>query len=229
MIEPSRLPASIASSIRSIGGWLLLSALFFLTGCNPGGSSAAYVPYSVAPPASLGAKKTEDSPIEDSVSYWEGDSVTGPARIVIDVSDQRAYFYKGSQLVGVSKVSSGRDGFDTPQGDFKIIQKNKDHRSNLYGNYLWPNGEIAMKDIDVTKDKKPAGPGSRDLPCPTSCVLPTGWGCMEAISPDSRRPMVVSGCRPTWRPPSSAMSSPAPRSRCAHEPVVPCARGRSGS
>jgi lipoprotein-anchoring transpeptidase ErfK/SrfK len=157
MIEPSRLPASIVHSIRSIGGWLLLSALFFLTGCNPGGSSASYVPYSVAPPASLGAKKTEDSPIEDNVSYWEGDSVSGPARIVIDVSDQRAYFYKGSQLVGVSKVSSGRDGFDTPQGDFKIIQKNKDHRSNLYGNYLWPNGEIAMKDIDVTKDKKPAG------------------------------------------------------------------------
>ncbi|MBU6301300.1 MAG: L,D-transpeptidase family protein [Verrucomicrobia bacterium] len=157
MIEPSRLPASIVYSIRAIGGWFLLSALFFLTGCNPGGSSTAYVPYSVAPPASLGAKKTEDSPIEDSVSYWEGDSVTGPARIVIDVSDQRAYFYKGSQLVGVSKVSSGRDGFDTPQGDFKIIQKNKDHRSNLYGNYLWPNGEIAMKDIDVTKDKKPAG------------------------------------------------------------------------
>jgi lipoprotein-anchoring transpeptidase ErfK/SrfK len=157
MIEPSRLPASIVHSIRSIGGWLLLSALLFLTGCNPGGSSASYVPYSVAPPASLGAKKTEDSPIEDNVSYWEGDSVSGPARIVIDVSDQRAYFYKGSQLVGVSKVSSGRDGFDTPQGDFKIIQKNKDHRSNLYGNYLWPNGEIAMKDIDVTKDKKPAG------------------------------------------------------------------------
>ncbi len=157
MIEPRHVSNSM---LRIMGLMGLLAASFAVSSCsNPSSKPAAYVPYSVAPPSALGAKKTEDSPIEDSVSYWEGDSVSGPARIIIDVSDQRAYFYKGNQLVGVSKVSSGRDGFDTPQGDFKIIQRNKDHRSNLYGNYVWPNGEIAQKDIDVTKDKKP--PGSR--------------------------------------------------------------------
>jgi lipoprotein-anchoring transpeptidase ErfK/SrfK len=120
-------------------------------------AGAGYLPYTVANPESLGARKTEDSPIEDNVSYWEGDRVSGPARIIIDVSDQRAYFYKGDQLVGVSKVSSGRDGFDTPRGDFKINQKDKDHKSSLYGNFIWPNGEIAQKDIDLSKDKKPPG------------------------------------------------------------------------
>jgi hypothetical protein len=158
MIEPRNLAVFLARAIRRAGFVAVAALAFSGTGCgNPSGQGTAYVPYSVASPASLGARKTEDSPIEDNVSYWEGDSVSGPPRIVIDVSDQRAYFYKGSQLVGVSKVSSGRDGFDTPQGDFKIIQKNKDHRSNLYGNYVWPNGEIAKKDIDVTKDKKPPG------------------------------------------------------------------------
>jgi hypothetical protein len=157
MIEPRYVFSSMLRITGLIG---VLASAFAVSSCsNPSSQSAAYVPYSVAPPSALGAKKTEDSPIEDNVSYWEGDSVSGPGRIIIDVSDQRAYFYKGNQLVGVSKVSSGRDGFDTPQGNFKIIQKNKDHRSNLYGNYVWPNGEIAQKDIDVTKDKKP--PGSR--------------------------------------------------------------------
>jgi len=130
---------------------------FFASCSNPSDKGSTYLPYSVAAPESLGARKTADSPIEDNVSYWEGDSVSGPGRIVIDVSDQRAYFYKGNQLVGVSKVSSGRDGFDTPQGTFKIIQRNKDHKSNLYGNFIWPNGEIAMKDVDTSKDKKPPG------------------------------------------------------------------------
>jgi len=136
-----------------------LTALLFLVSCAApsGNTGAGYLPYSVANPESLGARKTADSPIEDSVSYWEGDGVAGPARIIIDVSDQRAYFYKGSQLVGVSKVSSGRDGYDTPRGDFKINQKDKDHKSNLYGNFIRPNGEIVQKDVDTSKDKKPPG------------------------------------------------------------------------
>lgn len=145
------------------------AAALLLSGCGGAMSSPGadrYLPYEIAHPSSLGSKKTDDSPIEDQVSHWEGNGVRGQPKIVIDVSDQRAYFYKGNHLVGVSKVSSGKDGHKTPTGTFKITQKSKDHRSNLYGNYVYPDGTIAQADVDVTKDPKPAGSEFEGAPMP---------------------------------------------------------------
>src|ERR1700756_1382106 len=60
---------------------------------------------------------------QEGISYWDGDGVTGHPSIKIDLESQRAYFYKGKQMVGVSIVSTGREGYDTPPGDFRVIQK----------------------------------------------------------------------------------------------------------
>ena len=72
----------------------------------------------------------------DNVSYWDGDGVPGAPSVVVRLSEQRAYFYKGDHLVGVSEISTGREGYDTPTGKFKVIQKSKDHVSSLYGDYV---------------------------------------------------------------------------------------------
>lgn len=93
----------------------------------------------------------------DNVSYWDGDSVAGSPSVRINLTEQKAYFFKGSELVGVSVISTGREGFATPTGSFKILSKNRDHVSSLYGNYVDRYGNILMKDIDTTKDKKPPG------------------------------------------------------------------------
>jgi len=94
---------------------------------------------------------------QDTISYWDDNGVNGEPSIVLNLTEQRAFFYKGSQLVGVSVVSSGTEGLDTPTGTFKIIQKDIDHQSNLFGDYVYPDGTIAQKEIDVKKDPKPAG------------------------------------------------------------------------
>jgi lipoprotein-anchoring transpeptidase ErfK/SrfK len=91
-------------------------------------------------------------------SFWKGEGVAGAPFIVISLGDQRAYFFKGGNLVGVSAISSGKKGFDTPVGDFKVIQKDKDHVSNLYGQYMGEDGTVVLEHADVTKD--PAPPGS---------------------------------------------------------------------
>jgi len=90
-------------------------------------------------------------------SYWDGDGVSGAPSIVISLGDQRAYFYKGDKLVGVSAISSGKKGFDTPLGEFKVIQKDQNHESNLYGDYLSATGEMVKHNVDVTKDPTPEG------------------------------------------------------------------------
>ncbi len=90
-------------------------------------------------------------------SYWNGDGVTGAPSIRIVISEQRAYFYKGGKLVGESTISSGKKGFETPPGKYKVIQKDKDHVSNMYGDYVDADGNVVQKNVDVTKDPLPAG------------------------------------------------------------------------
>jgi hypothetical protein len=93
----------------------------------------------------------------DNYSHWDGDGVVGPPRIQIRLREQRAYFYKGSELVGVSTISTGREGFGTPSGSFKILQKDKDHASSVYGDYVDAKGAVVKRDIDRNKDPMPPG------------------------------------------------------------------------
>jgi lipoprotein-anchoring transpeptidase ErfK/SrfK len=93
----------------------------------------------------------------DNVSYWDGDNVSGAPSVKINLAEQRAYFYKGGQLVGISIVSTGREGFGTTSGNFHIIQKDKDHVSSRFGDYVDADGNIIKKEIDRDKDPMPKG------------------------------------------------------------------------
>ena len=89
----------------------------------------------------------------DNVSYWDGDHAGGPPRIAIHLGEQKAYFYKADQLVGISILSTGREGFGTPSGSFRIQQKDRDHVSSRFGDYVdAKTGEVIRKDIDRDKD-----------------------------------------------------------------------------
>ena len=58
--------------------------------------------------------------------------VHGPLQIVVSVPDQRIDVFKGTERVATSRVSTGKRGYDTPEGVFSIIQKNRRHYSNIY-------------------------------------------------------------------------------------------------
>ena len=63
---------------------------------------------------------------------------SGPMVLVVSLDEQRAYVYRNGLAIGVSTISSGKPGNETPTGVFTILQKNKDHRSNLYNNAPMP-------------------------------------------------------------------------------------------
>lgn len=48
---------------------------------------------------------------------------SGAKRIEVDLSDQWMYAYAGSQLIVDSGVSTGRPGWETPVGEFKVYAK----------------------------------------------------------------------------------------------------------
>jgi lipoprotein-anchoring transpeptidase ErfK/SrfK len=88
-------------------------------------------------------------------SYWNGDGLAGAPSIRIVLSEQHAYFYKGRQLVGESVISSGKKGFETPPGQYKVIQKDKTHHSNMYGDYVDDEGNTVESNVDITKNPMP--------------------------------------------------------------------------
>jgi lipoprotein-anchoring transpeptidase ErfK/SrfK len=103
--------------------------------------------------------------------------------IRINRGEQKAYFYKGGELVGVSAISTGREEFGTPAGNFKIIQKNRDHVSSKYGNYVDSEGNILMKDVDRTKDKMPPGARYDGAKMPFFMRIHGGYGMHEGFLP----------------------------------------------
>jgi hypothetical protein len=103
------------------------------------------------------SKKTAQAAPPDNRSWWKGDSVQGKPRIVINLSEQRLKYFKGGELVGVSPISSGREGNGTLNGKFSVIEKDIDHRSSLFGAYVDEAGKTVVADVDTRKDARPSG------------------------------------------------------------------------
>jgi len=82
---------------------------------------------------------TPPASLKQGEFIWFGDATrSGPLLLVVSLDEQRAYVYRNGVLTGVSTVSTGKKGHETPTGVFTILQKNKDHYSNLYNNAPMP-------------------------------------------------------------------------------------------
>ena len=129
-----------------------------------------------------GANQASSAP-QDSVSYWEGDASSGKPSIKIKLGEQRAYFYKGGQLVGVSQLSTGREGLTTPSGTFSITQKDKDHASSKYGDYVDEGDNVVVANVEVGKDPKPPGTHFKGAPMPYFMRIVGGVGMHAGYLP----------------------------------------------
>ena len=89
--------------------------------------------------------------------WWEDEGAHGSPRIVVHISEQKAYFYKGKRLVGESTVSTGKPGFSTPPGSYSVLSKSPDHVSSIFGDYVDSEGNIVVQNIDRRKDRQPKG------------------------------------------------------------------------
>lgn len=103
------------------------------------------------------ASRPDKEQVVDDGTYWKEDHPKGPAKLVISLDEQHIGLVKGGELVGLSPISSGREGYDTHPGTFKVTEKDVDHRSSWYGAFVDESGFIVVEDVDVRKDKPPVG------------------------------------------------------------------------
>ena len=172
--------ATATISTRLLGSFALTALLAF-AGCT--GNDPRFRDDTLYIGGYKGRPKEQQRANFDNVSYWDGNHVQGSPSISISLGEQRAYFYKGQELVGISVISTGREGFDTPRGQYKILQKDRDHKSSLYGDYVDRTGYVLVKDIDVTKDRKPPGAIFDGARMPHFMRITGGVGMHEGFLP----------------------------------------------
>jgi hypothetical protein len=86
-----------------------------------------------------GVAEARYSTLDPGEFIWHPQAAkAGNIEIVVSLPLQVAYVYRGGTLIGVSTVSSGKPGNETPTGSFEILQKRREHYSNLYDNAPMP-------------------------------------------------------------------------------------------
>ena len=69
--------------------------------------------------------------------------------VEIDLQQQTAYLIRGRHIVLASPISTGRAGHLTQTGAFRIIEKERNHFSTLYGRIVDANGRTIVSDADA--------------------------------------------------------------------------------
>ena len=86
---------------------------------------------------------------------------SGPVLVYVDLSRQRATVYRNGVRIGVSTISSGKDGYETPTGVFTILEKDKDHRSRTYDDAPMPfQQRLTWKGVALHSGNLPGFPAS---------------------------------------------------------------------
>src|SRR5437879_2648802 len=78
-------------------------------------------------------------------------------RIVVSIPKQRAYLMIGDQVVADGPISSGKRGHESPQGHLRVLEKDPDHRSNLYGDFVDSSGRVVRAGVSTRSDAAPSG------------------------------------------------------------------------
>lgn len=81
----------------------------------------------------------------------------GNTSVLISLPKQRAYLLVNGEIAIDTPISSGKSKGMTQPGKFKITEKDADHRSNLYGNYVDSDGRVVRGGVSVRIDSAPSG------------------------------------------------------------------------
>lgn len=98
-------------------------------------------------------------------------SPEGPVLVVVSLATQRAIVYRNGVPIGVSTVSTGKKGYETPTGVFTILQKHVVHKSSLYDDAPMPFMQrLTWRGIALHAGSLPGFPASH------GCIrLPLGF------------------------------------------------------
>ena len=165
--------------MNSISKWILVAAAGLLASCSTAPQRVVQAP--LAPPAPL-ANQLPYRWTNGNAPHAHKDALAafgpltmkpgefkwaaavpkeGETRVVIDLLQQLFYVYRGQELVGVSTISSGKKGKETPLGFWKVRLKKVKGYSRKYDNAPMPFMQMYdEKGIAFHAGKNPGYPAS---------------------------------------------------------------------
>lgn len=79
------------------------------------------------------------------------------SHIVVSIPKQRAYLMLADQIAIDAPISSGKKGHSTPTGHFSVLEKDPNHHSTLYGDYVDHGGRVVRGGVSARADSAPSG------------------------------------------------------------------------
>ena len=135
---------------------------------------AAFICSVMAQPAPLLAPKKQQKKASELIKKQDPPKViprvlekatADNVSIYISLSKQRAYLSVGDEIAVDSPISSGKRAGMTPAGDYQIMEKDSDHRSSVYGDFVSSRtGRVVRAGVSTRIDSAPSGTVYRGAP-----------------------------------------------------------------
>ena len=199
-LHPMRIPVSA----------LVVSLLAFL----PAAAAPEKVPTKATSTVGVARTAPPDTLKPGEYFWYPQASPEGPLVMVVSLPDQRATVYRNGVVIGVSTVSTGKKGHETPTGVFTILEKDIDHHSSIYNAAPMPYMErLTWSGVALHAGKLPGYPASHGcvrLPYEFAKLLyaETHKGMTVVVSDESQFPSTVA--HPGLFAPVDAAGRPAP-------------------
>jgi lipoprotein-anchoring transpeptidase ErfK/SrfK len=157
--------------------------------------AGAMTALTLAAPAALAAHHLHGAHANQGTAPREAGE---PVMVIVSLKNQEVTLYDADGWIRRAPVSSGIKGRETPAGVFSVVQKDKDHHSNLYDDAWMPNMlRITWSGIALHGGPLPGHPASH------GCVrMPYGFaesvfdeipiGTRVIIAPNHPEPVAIS-------------------------------------
>jgi L,D-transpeptidase catalytic domain len=173
--------------------------------------AAALAALTAAPPADAASSQARPSaPTEATAPRAAGQ----PIMAIVSIKSQQVTLYDADGWIFRAPVSTGTTGRETPAGVFSVVEKDKDHHSNLYDDASMPNMQrLTWSGIALHGGPLPghaASHGCVRLPYDFAENLfdKTPMGMRVIISPEDAEPVAFSA--PGWLVPNADAIAAAP-------------------
>lgn len=79
------------------------------------------------------------------------------AHLIVSLTLQRAWLMDGDAVALDTPISSGKRAGMTPAGDFSVLEKDPNHRSNVFGDFVDAGGRVVRAGVSTKIDSAPSG------------------------------------------------------------------------
>jgi len=115
----------------------------------------------LSPPAAQPMRKASDlirkqEPVKINQSLLK-EATPDAVHVVVSIPKQRAYLMTGEQIVIESPISSGKRGHSSPTGHLQVLERDPNHHSSLYGDFVDSSGRIVRAGVSARIDAAPSG------------------------------------------------------------------------